>query len=488
MRGARSISSFVAATVFAATSALGQGMDLGPPLDDPAREWTVLVYLDADNDLEQFALIDLNEMEAGLPEQGVEVIVLVDRAEGYDDSDGDWQDARVYRVRKDNDPNRIGSELLGSIGEANMGNPSLISAFVAGALRRYPARRTAMVFWDHGGGWQAMAIDHNAPGSAEGHDGLDLPEVSAGLRAGLGALGLSKLDIIGFDMCLMAQVETAYEMKDLARVMVASQAVEPGDGWPYHEILPAFGAGTMGPRRVAASIVEGYGRFYDARQEVIATQSAVDLSVIGEVAGSLNAIAAGTSGSLAQTWSDISRSMFFSESYADRRDVRRDSQVLASVDLLDMLKRVRASAEAFPAENAYRDLVDAMDRAVIANYRTAKHRLSNGVAIYAPVVGEQYNAEYGKTAFARDTAWPQLLSDLHRTQQANLTAPRVTSVQAVDSPFRPRSKARTCSGSNPCMPFSTRPTTATACWRKATSSTRSISRSRERRQPMSSTW
>ena len=47
------------------------------------KEWTLMVYVDADNNLESFAIDDLNEMEAiDLGGQGISIVALVDRISG----------------------------------------------------------------------------------------------------------------------------------------------------------------------------------------------------------------------------------------------------------------------------------------------------------------------------------------------------------------------------------------------------------------------
>jgi hypothetical protein len=147
-------------------------------LDDLARftesrndvaEWTIAVYLDADNDLEKFGLIDMNEMELGV-RGDVNVIVLIDRAEGYDDSDGDWTDARVYRIVADEDKSTIGSPVIARPGELNMGDPAVLETFLATTLKSFPARRNALMLWNHGGGWQAHAVDHGIPGRPHATD------------------------------------------------------------------------------------------------------------------------------------------------------------------------------------------------------------------------------------------------------------------------------------------------------------------------------
>ena len=411
--------------------------DLGPPRADPKREWTILVYLDGDNDLEPFAIRDIVEMEAGLPPSGIDVIVLVDRAKGFEDGLGDWTDSRVYRVRPDVDPNRIASEVLASPGELNMGDPKTLETFMGAALRAFPAPNTMLILWDHGGGWASMASDFDAPGSAEGNDHLTLPEAAAGIRGGLARAGLEKLDMIGFDMCLMSQIETAVELEGLADVMVASQAIEPGNGWPYNEILPVIAKGTLGSRRVAQEIVRAYSRFYDAAEADVATLSALDLRVLPEVVAAFDGIVGKLLPAAPAQWPAFSRSIFYAEAYAERTDIRRGPQALASVDLLDVVKRLRYSTEGFAGEEEYRRLVQAMDGFVLASHNSRRRRLSNGISIYAPVHGEMLDPAWGGTKFGGTSSWGQLLGRIHAAQKAGASKPRLTNLRATDEKGNP---------------------------------------------------
>ena len=65
--------------------------------DATLDDWTLLVYMDADNNLELPGLLDLNEMEAAGSSEQVNVIVQIDRALGETASDGDWSNPRRYR-------------------------------------------------------------------------------------------------------------------------------------------------------------------------------------------------------------------------------------------------------------------------------------------------------------------------------------------------------------------------------------------------------
>lgn len=406
-------------------------MDLGPIHQDPKRIWTIAVYMGADNDLDPFALKDLKEMERGLPEEGVDCIVLVDRAKGPATA-GDDRTDRVVRIKR-NTEKGLKSEVLARPGEINTADPAVLQGFLTAVIKTFPAQHYALIMWNHGGGWAYHITDSDAPGAAKGHGTLSLPKLRQGISGALKDTGVKKLDLVGFDMCLMAQMETAAEIADLAQVMVASQALEPGDGWPYEEILPAFGKESLGVRRLGAQIVDAYGKHYGERQEQVATLSAVDLGEVQKLAETMNTLAAKMSQSVPASWPAISRAFFYSESYADRTDIRKGVSGLASVDLLDLLKRLRHAVTPFPADQEYQDIVGIMDRAVIASSVSPRHRLSHGLAIYAPTTSQQYNAQYEQVQLAKTGAWPKLLATLHQTQKDNLSTPKISGIKVVDA-------------------------------------------------------
>ena len=84
-------------------------VDAGRPATTNA--WTIIVYVAADNDLEPFAILDLNEMEAASLPAGVDIAVLADRIAGYDASNGNWTDARLGVIGRDHNVSTISSNL-----------------------------------------------------------------------------------------------------------------------------------------------------------------------------------------------------------------------------------------------------------------------------------------------------------------------------------------------------------------------------------------
>lgn len=70
--------------------------------------------------------------------------------------------------------------------------------------------------------------------SPSGCDQFTIPTLVAGLSQGLaGAGGSRRLDLIGFDACLMSMYEVGSALAPYARSLLASELLEPGHGWDY---------------------------------------------------------------------------------------------------------------------------------------------------------------------------------------------------------------------------------------------------------------
>jgi len=97
------------------------------------------------------------------------------------------------------------------------------------------------------------------------------------------------LDIIGFDACLMAMMESAYAFSDIAKVMVASEELIPGDGWKYNSWMqqvvanPSIDATSLGK-----VLVQSYKDEYQDTGNM--TLSAVDLTKVRDAAHLLTAL------------------------------------------------------------------------------------------------------------------------------------------------------------------------------------------------------
>jgi hypothetical protein len=81
----------------------------------------------------------------------------------------------------------------------------------------------------------------------------------------------------------MTMIEVAYQLRDHAKVLVGSEELEPGPGWPYAAILEDL---AKSPRMTApalgATIVRRYVESYRHGAEE-ATQSAINLGQLGDL-------------------------------------------------------------------------------------------------------------------------------------------------------------------------------------------------------------
>jgi hypothetical protein len=242
---------------------------------DKPGDWTVLVYMSADNNLEPAALDDLREMTEA---RGTQFIVLVDRSPGYTDADaiglGNFTDARVVRILNGK------VQTLARVSEPDMGDPAVLSRFVKLGLTRYKRSHNALVVWDHGGGWHGAAWD-----DTNSSDNLEVPDLAQGITAGLHGTGVSKLDFVGFDACLMADFDVAQQLSGTAHYLLASEEVEPGLGWDWSTVSTPRPMTTVG---LATQIVHGFTTAAQAAGIDDTTLSLTDLEKLGPISQALD--------------------------------------------------------------------------------------------------------------------------------------------------------------------------------------------------------
>lgn len=179
-----------------------------------------------------------------------------------------------------------------------MGNPSTLNNFITYAKQNFRYQHLMLILWNHGGGARvksdrrsisttiekAVCWDDTSSGSC-----LYLDELQTVLSFQFSSS--NKLDILGFDACLMATVEVAYELKDLVSYMVASMHTEQGDGWNYVSLFyggtancPVLDPTSITPEQLAIRAVKSYHDFIETHLTNSAeTMSAVDLSKIEDI-------------------------------------------------------------------------------------------------------------------------------------------------------------------------------------------------------------
>jgi hypothetical protein len=390
-----------------------------PAADAAAKAaWTVLVYLDADNDLERPLMKNLEEMLHLASTDKVNVIVLAARsAEG----DGkysnaavanlpNWTDGKLLRVL----PGKL--QELADWGSIDMGDAGVLKRFLATGMHDYPADRYALIFGDHGMAWAGVAVAE----SMGGGNSLAIDEIADAFKAALPDGG--KLELIGFDACVMASLEVARTLAPFARYLVASEEIEPSDGWDYAALLGRLAQQPgMDGAQFGRAIADTYRDFYanatqhDRKEKAKALTiavidlgqiAAVDKAVInlGTQAGAL----LGRGGHAA--WLHLAQARHASEEYGRSAAPSGQSPPGSEVyDLADAAQKLKAGAQDAASSTAADAVIAAASRAVIYNIRGAARPQANGLSIFYPPNQSAFvmrgKTSYKETSFAAGSAW-----------------------------------------------------------------------------------
>jgi hypothetical protein len=400
-----------------------------PAVQRSLAEWTVLVYLDADNNLEREAVDDFLEMSSVGSSPEVNVVVQFDRIPGYDSRYGDWTGTKRFHVQQGMTPQPANA--LSDLGEANMGDPQTLGSFLAWGMASFPARHTAAIIWNHGDGWRRASF-YKEPRKAiawddtNGRDSLDIAELGDVLSTVTGG-GANPIDLLAFDACLMAMVEIDAQISPYVRVRTASEETEPGTGYPFDTILadlrahPLWAAADLGKSIVA--------RYYEAYEGE--THSAVDLgagyaalvTAIDRLAGTMIA----NQGALVTAIGDA----------------RREAQQfqLHYVDLYDLALRLSEAAQIPAVQQAAQTVMDAVDAVVLAEQHGGYWPGATGVTIYFPGRSTAWDSAYDGDSnyldFTASTRWDDfLISYLDLTSNCGPDAYEPDNVSSAAKPIQ----------------------------------------------------
>lgn len=410
-------------------------------------DWTVLVYLAGDNNLDGAGVVDLLEMKRVGSSDRVHVIAQFDRA-------GVKQATKRYRLRRGS---KLAADVLEELGETNTGDPKVLREFLSWGVKRYPAGHYLVVLWNHGSGWDdsnlyaghgdyfsgdAPPIAHKGVAIGAGGKGRAIPlaQARAAVRRArralfgttvkrmvnsraiafddqakdfldniemkrvvrdIGRLIGRPIDILGFDACLMSMLEVAYQVKGSAAFAVGSQEEEPNEGWPYDRVLKSLAADpTMSPAELSGTIVRHYLASYGANAGV--TFSATDLGRVDAVATAVDRLGAALTAALADAPAREALSLVrgrvqeYSAPYDDYVDL---------VDLCDGLAKLMPRPDVAVAGRQVKAAVAAMVPA--SGAKGAGVARSHGSSIYFPK--RRVCSLYASLDFAKKSAWTKFI-------------------------------------------------------------------------------
>lgn len=408
-------------------------------------KWTIIYYSAADNDLEPFMIGDIMELQEVGSSDEVNIVLQIDRAEGYDAVNGDWTDTRRFYVTQAGDNVSSGDfqiskdgyiDNLRSIDLAELGlteddlnaeielieglAPAEFEQFVLGTFNaplttgEAPLGLQIESMADVGeintGDPQAlvdfavwaiqefpaehyMLIISNHGGAwtsvaideTSSSDGLIMPELDSALAQIIDQTGIGFFDLVAFDACLMGQLEVFQTLAPYAEYAVTAEEVIPGAGWEYTVPLQALIENPdMTVPEFGQSVVDSYMDYYS---NVLTGYEAFDLHVIDltqvdNVTAALDNFASAVQANPLDNLKPIGNARNNAQIFsADDPD---GADYYSSVDLADFMQLLIQLTPDPDVSEAAQVVIDAAAQMVVYGNASPGLPGSNGTAIYFP--------------------------------------------------------------------------------------------------------
>jgi len=191
-------------------------------------DWTILIYMAADNSLDFEALADIEDMMQADFSENINVILQVDYSES--NSPPAAYRYHIYPGLK---------EQISYLGEIDSGDEDELTAFANWGFNKYPSDKQALVIWSHGNGWYPSSRDL-PPSFCPDVESENYISIASGeLRRGIKNIN-EHLEILIFDACNMQTVEVAAEIADYADFIIGSEDGVNSAGFPYAEIFSSW--------------------------------------------------------------------------------------------------------------------------------------------------------------------------------------------------------------------------------------------------------
>jgi hypothetical protein len=249
--------------------------------EDVSREkcWTVGMYWAGDNDLDGFTETFFDMWAESLVNRAeIGLAVFADRLDSG---------ATISTLPE------TGWVVEEDLGEVNSSSPSVLADFIDYFMssEELRAQHYMLIVQSHGLGYLGLCVDESEPG----RPWMSIDGLGRALDMATEACG-RELDIVDLDACSLGTVEVAYELREKASYLVASQLAVPFDGLNYRALLRGLSDNPdISPIDLACKMVDDYEEWYSAPlgtyltlypyMQDFATLSVIDLDMIGAVGG-----------------------------------------------------------------------------------------------------------------------------------------------------------------------------------------------------------
>lgn len=386
--------------------------------------WTVLLFIDGDNNLEPWAWVNEDQLEQLPDNPRVNLVAQMKTLHGFPQSTTGRPRARRFAIHHSATRNSYASTKLATeatggaasdLGNLDMGTVATMQDFIAWAQTNYPADHYAIDLWDHGSGWRPVGRAAGARGRGILYSDtyasyLHNEQMAAALAAP------TPFDIVFMDACNMQMAEVAYELRNVTTYTVGGEDATPDEGYPYHQILaPLLADAGRTPAQVASDIVTQYTAHPPTSTNSL-TQSALLTSALPNLVTAIADYASLLRTKDATFHATIATARTNTVSYdggdpTDYEGVR---------DLVDFVNRVSSGTGDPQLTTAGNAVATAVSQALLVESHTGNETGSHGLAIYLPSNSTRYTdawsllrGSYALSGFGTASGWAAWLDKFY---------------------------------------------------------------------------
>ncbi len=396
------------------------------------QKWTVMIFMNGDNNLDPYVDPDLKEMEKVQYVKGlnsdVSVLTQIDRSLKNDT-------ARYLMAYDSQNKTQVATQPVQRLGERDMGQVSELEEFIRWAKAYRPAEKYALILWDHGNGFRSTPELRRSATNARAvarpkRAGFSYDDSSGNFMTVADLHDVIKrtgpVDLIVNDACLMGSWEVVSEFQDVAQAYVGSQVLMPGRGLRYDLTMQGLVDNpAMTAQQLAVKVVDDFAGDSTAQGIKDEHIAAYDLTKMpgldAAIDGWSNRIVSDPDGNGLNGLydSNVWRSMLDIKAFCPsvlRHEVdARGNRWPDSRDLKQVADFLVSSVN-IPYRNTGVAIRDALKAVVLKNYASSALPGRNGMSLWYPDRAEfdHFIFDFEELEISRRTKYGEMLVEIYR--------------------------------------------------------------------------
>ncbi len=412
----------------------------------PKKEWKVSAYLDGDSEgVDVITYHNLNQLEQAGSNEIIDIYAQLDRWESEDNLVNEELNidskfgTKRFHLTKDDDMKKIGSkEVPGFNQELNMGTYKNFNGFI-NWIEQSESKRDMLIIKGHGYGIM-IPLEQIVYDIYETNEKSDKHLPTYTIDKAFEVSLKKQLEILIFDSCEKATIEVAYQLKEHAKIMIASEDLSRYRfsykgmevflaGPQYEKILKNITQNpNMDAKELSKFIIDSYFKTFEnneAIDNIQATLSAINLENLESFVQKFSKLSDTLIKNLEdeatrhETVKTLQKSISQAQSY-DAPDVLH---LYTHVDLFDLLEKIYQNSKNEEIKKAIEPL-NQSEIIIDSKHRGKEVKNSKGISIMFIGDYESIDKDYGltsgrktsdhvkeyysKSEFAQKTGWDKV--------------------------------------------------------------------------------